>query len=68
MALDLRAGRNAGVRFSTSVLSGTHGRDVLAAEPHTHLIASAAYLPALLAGGDPDAAAAGNEDLHYVHR
>jgi phosphonatase-like hydrolase len=47
--LDLRAGDNAGVRFNVGVLSGAHGRDVLAAEPHTHLLASVADLPALLA-------------------
>ena len=49
-ALDLRAGHNAGVRFNVGVLSGAHGRDLLAAEPHTHLIASVANLPTLLAG------------------
>jgi len=32
------------------VLSGAHGRDLLAAEPHTHLIASVTDLPTLLAG------------------
>jgi len=48
--LDLRAGHNAGVRFNIGVLSGAHGQDVLAAEPHTHLLASVADLPALLAG------------------
>ena len=49
-ALDLRAGYNARVRFNVGVLSGAHGRDVLAAEPHTHLLASVADLPTLLAG------------------
>ena len=49
-ALDLRAGHNAGVRVNVGVLSGAHGRDVLAAEPHTHLLASVADLPTLLAG------------------
>jgi phosphonatase-like hydrolase len=48
--LDLRAGHNAGVRFNVGVLSGAHGRDLLAAEPHTHLLASVADLPTLLAG------------------
>lgn len=48
-ALDLRAGQNAGVRFNIGVLTGAHGRDVLAAEPHTHLLASVADLPMLLA-------------------
>jgi phosphonatase-like hydrolase len=47
-ALDLQAGRNAGVRFNIGVLTGAHGRDVLTAEPHTHLIESVADLPALL--------------------
>lgn len=47
--LDLRAGHNAGVRFNIGVLSGAHGHDVLAAAPHTHLLASVADLPALLA-------------------
>ena len=48
-ALDLRAGHNAGVRFNVGVLTGAHGRDVLGAEPHTHLLASVADLQALLA-------------------
>jgi phosphonatase-like hydrolase len=48
-ALDLRAGHNAGVRFNVGVLTGAHGRDLLAAEPHTHLLASVADLPTLLA-------------------
>ena len=46
--LDLRAGHNAGVRLNIGVLSGAHGRELLEAEPHTHLIASVAELPALL--------------------
>jgi len=49
-ALDLRAGHNAGVRFNIGVLSGAHGRDLLSAEPHTHLLAGVADLPTLLAG------------------
>jgi len=56
-ALDLRAGHNARVRFNVGVLSGAHGRDLLAAEPRTHLLASVADLPALLAGAEPGAAA-----------
>jgi phosphonatase-like hydrolase len=48
-ALDLQAGHNAGVRFNVGVLTGAHGRDLLAAEPHTHLLASVADLPTLLA-------------------
>ncbi|HEY5491355.1 MAG TPA: phosphonatase-like hydrolase [Gemmatimonadaceae bacterium] len=47
--LDLRAGHNAAVRFNVGVLTGAHGRDLLAAEPHTHLLASVADLPAVLA-------------------
>jgi phosphonatase-like hydrolase len=46
--LDLRAGHHAGVRLNIGVLSGAHGRDMLAAAPHTHLIGSVADLPALL--------------------
>jgi phosphonatase-like hydrolase len=46
--LDLRAGHNAGVRFNFGVLSGAHDRNMLAAEPHTHLFASVIDLPALL--------------------
>jgi phosphoglycolate phosphatase-like HAD superfamily hydrolase len=47
-ALDLRAGHRAGVKLNVGVLSGAHGRDVLAAEPHTHLIESVANLPDVL--------------------
>jgi len=46
--LDLQAGRNAGVRYNIGVLSGAHRREQLAREPHTHLIASVAQLPATL--------------------
>jgi len=46
--LDLRAGHAAGVGLNIGVLSGAHGRELLAAEPHTHLLASVADLPALL--------------------
>ena len=49
-ALDLRAGHQAGVQFNIGVLTGAHGREVLATEPHTHLIPSVADLPKLLAG------------------
>lgn len=48
--LDLEAGHAAGVGWNVGVLSGAHGRDRLAAAPHTHLIASVAELPALLFG------------------
>jgi phosphonatase-like hydrolase len=46
--LDLEAGHAAGVGWNVGVLSGAHGRDRLAAAPHTHLIASVAELHALL--------------------
>ena len=50
--LDLQAGHNAGVRLNIGVLSGAHDRALLAAEPHTHLLASVVDLPILLAGAD----------------
>lgn len=43
--LDLEAGRRAGVRWNVGVLSGAHGREALAAAPHTHLVDSIALLP-----------------------
>jgi len=46
--LDLRAGHAAGVRLNVGVLSGAHTREMLVAEPHTHLLQSIAELPALL--------------------
>ena len=49
--LDLRAGHAAGTRLNIGVLSGAHGQAMLAAEPHTHLLASVADLPALLGVG-----------------
>ena len=45
--LDLQAGHNAGVGWNVGVLSGAHGRELLEAEPHTHLIDSVASLPGL---------------------
>ena len=57
--LDLQAGRNAGVRFNIGVLSGAHDRAALAGEPHTHLLASVADLPTLLAALAPGPAADG---------
>ena len=45
--LDLQAGRNAGARYVVGVLSGAHKKEQLEKEPHTHLIASVAALPAL---------------------
>jgi phosphonatase-like hydrolase len=47
--LDLRAGHDAGVRYNIGVLSGAHRREVLEAEPHTHVIASVAELPSVIA-------------------
>lgn len=44
---DLRAGARAGVGWNIGVLSGAHDRATLAAEPHTHLLASVASLPGL---------------------
>lgn len=46
--LDLQAGAAAAVRYNIGVLSGAHGRAQLEREPHTHLIASIAELPAVL--------------------
>jgi phosphonatase-like hydrolase len=51
-ALDLRAGYNAGVRYNVGVLSGAHDRGLLVNEPHTHLIASVADLPGVLADAE----------------
>lgn len=47
---DLQAGRNAGVRWNIASLSGAHPRVLLEREPHTHLVASVAELPALFQG------------------
>lgn len=47
-ALDLQAGRNAGVRWNLGVLSGAHGREQMEKFPHTHLLASVAELPRLM--------------------
>lgn len=46
-ALDLHAGRNAGVRWNVGVLSGAHNRAALEAAPHTHILESAAQLTEL---------------------
>lgn len=46
---DLGAGTNAGAGWVVGVLTGSFGRDDLAAVPHTHLLNSVADLPALLA-------------------
>ena len=45
--LDLQAGYNAGVRLNIGTLSGAHDRAKMLREPHTHLVASVAELPAL---------------------
>lgn len=47
---DLGAGTNAGAGWVVGVLTGSFGREALAAEPHTHLVASVADLPDLLLG------------------
>jgi len=47
-AMDLEAGKNAGVRFNVGVLSGAHERHILEQAPHTHIVESIADLPALL--------------------
>ncbi len=44
---DLQTAHNAGVGVSVGVLSGAHGQEQLAHEPHHHLIDSVADLPAL---------------------
>lgn len=45
---DLVAGHAAGAAVVAGVLTGAHGRDELAAAPHTHLLDSVAELPPLL--------------------
>jgi phosphonatase-like hydrolase len=45
---DLRAGLNAGAGFVVGVTTGSFTRSQLEAEPHTHILDSAAELPALL--------------------
>jgi phosphonatase-like hydrolase len=45
--LDLQAAHNAGTRWNVGVLTGAHERTQMAAQPHTHLLASVAELPAL---------------------
>ncbi len=46
--LDLQAASNAGLRGMVGVLSGVGTEEQLRREPHTHLLASVASLPALL--------------------
>ena len=45
---DLLAGTRAGAGVVAGVLTGAHGRDDLAAAPHTHILDSIADLPAVL--------------------
>jgi len=47
--LDLQSGSNAGVAGVVGVLTGSHGRESLGREPHTHIIKSVAELPELIA-------------------
>ena len=47
--LDLQSAHNAGVRGIVGVLTGAHDQESLQREPHTHIIASIAELPALIA-------------------
>jgi phosphonatase-like hydrolase len=47
--LDLQSGSNAGVAGVVGVLTGSHGREKLECEPHTHIIHSVAELPELIA-------------------
>ena len=46
--LDLRAAHNAGLSGMVGVLSGAGTEEQLRREPHTHILASVAGLPALL--------------------
>jgi phosphoglycolate phosphatase-like HAD superfamily hydrolase len=47
-ASDLVAGSAAGASIVAGVLTGSHGREQLAAAPHTHLLDSIAEFPAIL--------------------
>ncbi len=49
---DLQAGYRAGVAANVGVLTGAHGRESLLEAPHTHILDSAARVPAAL-GLDP---------------
>jgi phosphonatase-like hydrolase len=48
--LDLQSAANAGVKLSVGVLTGQHTMERLQREPHSHLLASVAEIPQLLAG------------------
>ncbi|RDH74029.1 phosphonatase-like hydrolase [Mycolicibacterium moriokaense] len=50
---DLRAGTNAGAKYVAGVLTGAHDAATLRREPHTHILASAAEIPALLGLPEP---------------
>ena len=52
--LDLQAAHNAGAGWNVGVLTGAHGRELMAAQPHTHLLASVAELPALFSARRPE--------------
>jgi phosphonatase-like hydrolase len=52
-ANDLLAGARAGAAGVIGVLTGSHGMDRLGVEGHTHIVASVADLPALLARAFP---------------
>ncbi len=47
-AMDLQAGKNAGVSVNVGVLSGAHKRNVLEDAPHTHILPSVADLLSVL--------------------
>jgi phosphonatase-like hydrolase len=50
--LDLQSGSNAGVRGVIGVLTGAHDETSLRREPHTHILASVAEIPALIESSD----------------
>ena len=52
--LDLQAAHNAGAGWNIGVLTGAHERELMAAQPHTHLLASVAELPALFSAQRPE--------------
>lgn len=47
-AADLEAGNRAGAGLVIGVLTGVHGREVLEAAPHTHLVDAVTDVPAIL--------------------
>jgi phosphonatase-like hydrolase len=52
--LDLQAGTNAGFRAVVGVLSGASTAEKLRREPHTHILASVADLPAVMRSNPPE--------------